>query len=319
MRHAQHRAPPYRPAAAPAPTPRAGPAVRRVGARRPARAAAVRGAAHARGGRPLRHPPAARAAADGHRVAEPRARGNPGRLGRARPARLRGGPPPGRADGAGRRPPGRDRRPAPAGRHHPGLRPERRRHRARRVPGRGRAARGARRDGVPVRVRRHHRLPGVPPDDPGRPDRAGDVGQAPIRHRDGEQPDLRPAGRRDLADPGPHPRGHAPALARHPGPRRHRPAADGRDPDRRRRLRAVPAQAATHGRSAGLPRGFDTERFLRRLAPTLARDESVVAGLHVFTFNQVAATEAWRAGLLAQLREGGADPRSSPTGPATES
>ena len=67
------------------------------------------------------------------------------------------------------------------------------------------------------------------------------------------------------------------------------------------------------------PRGFDTERFLRRLAPTLARDESVVAGLHVFTFNQVAATEAWRAGLLAQLREGGADPRSSPTGPATES
>ena len=62
------------------------------------------------------------------------------------------------------------------------------------------------------------------------------------------------------------------------------------------------------------PHGFDVERFLRRLAPTLARDESVVAGLHVFTFNQVAATEAWRARLLARLREGGADP---PTGPAT--
>jgi methylenetetrahydrofolate reductase (NADPH) len=60
------------------------------------------------------------------------------------------------------------------------------------------------------------------------------------------------------------------------------------------------------------PHGFDVERFLLRLAPTLARDESVVAGLHVFTFNQVAATEAWRARLLAQLREGGADPRSSP-------
>ncbi len=65
------------------------------------------------------------------------------------------------------------------------------------------------------------------------------------------------------------------------------------------------------------PRGFDVERFLRRLAPTLARDASVVAGLHVFTFNQVAATEAWRARLLAQLREGGADQRPSPTGPAT--
>jgi len=67
------------------------------------------------------------------------------------------------------------------------------------------------------------------------------------------------------------------------------------------------------------PRGFDPERFLRRLAPTLARDESVVAGLHVFTFNQFAATEAWRARLLAQLREGGVHPRSSPAGPATTS
>ena len=67
------------------------------------------------------------------------------------------------------------------------------------------------------------------------------------------------------------------------------------------------------------PKGFDPERFLRRLAPTLARDESVVAGLHVFTFNQFAATEAWRVRLLAQLREGGADPRSSPSGPATTS
>ena len=51
----------------------------------------------------------------------------------------------------------------------------------------------------------------------------------------------------------------------------------------------------------------------------ITRDASVVAGLHVFTFNQVAATEAWRARLLAQLREGGADPSSSPTGPAPTS
>jgi len=67
------------------------------------------------------------------------------------------------------------------------------------------------------------------------------------------------------------------------------------------------------------PRGFDADRFLRRLAPVLAREESVVAGLHRFTFNQFAATEAWRAHLLAQLREGGAPPRSSPAGPATPS
>lgn len=54
------------------------------------------------------------------------------------------------------------------------------------------------------------------------------------------------------------------------------------------------------------PRGFDAESFLRRLAPTLARDESVIAGLHVFTFNQVAETEAWRLHLIARLREGSA-------------
>ena len=54
------------------------------------------------------------------------------------------------------------------------------------------------------------------------------------------------------------------------------------------------------------PRGFDAESFLRRLAPTLARDESVVAGLHVFTFNQIAETEAWRVQLIARLHEGGA-------------
>lgn len=57
------------------------------------------------------------------------------------------------------------------------------------------------------------------------------------------------------------------------------------------------------------PGGFSTEVFLRRLAPTLARDESGIAGLHVFTFNQVAETEAWRRRLAEQLREEGARPR----------
>lgn len=57
------------------------------------------------------------------------------------------------------------------------------------------------------------------------------------------------------------------------------------------------------------PRGFSTETFLRRLAPALTSDESVVAGLHVFTFNQVAEAEAWRSELLARLQEGGANSR----------
>lgn len=61
------------------------------------------------------------------------------------------------------------------------------------------------------------------------------------------------------------------------------------------------------------PRAFSTDTFLRRLAPTLARDESVIAGLHLFTFNQIAETEAWRINLLTRLREGGAHhSRSSP-------
>ncbi len=65
----------------------------------------------------------------------------------------------------------------------------------------------------------------------------------------------------------------------------------------------------THRRTVArllAPGGSSTDAFLRRLAPALARTESVVAGLHVFTFNQVAEAEVWRARLLAQLREGGA-------------
>ena len=58
------------------------------------------------------------------------------------------------------------------------------------------------------------------------------------------------------------------------------------------------------------PGGFSTESFLRRLAPVLARDDSGIAGLHVFTFNQVAETETWRRDLVERLREGG--PRSRP-------
>jgi len=49
------------------------------------------------------------------------------------------------------------------------------------------------------------------------------------------------------------------------------------------------------------PGGFTGERFLEQVAPSLAPPEMLVEGLHVFTFNQVAATAAWRRELLEQL------------------
>jgi methylenetetrahydrofolate reductase (NADPH) len=49
------------------------------------------------------------------------------------------------------------------------------------------------------------------------------------------------------------------------------------------------------------PGGFTGERFLQECAVTAARPESLVEGLHIFTFNQIAETEAWRQELLARL------------------
>jgi methylenetetrahydrofolate reductase (NADPH) len=49
------------------------------------------------------------------------------------------------------------------------------------------------------------------------------------------------------------------------------------------------------------PGGFTGERFLEQCAPALARPEARVTGLHVYTFNQVAETEAWRRGYLDKL------------------
>jgi len=49
------------------------------------------------------------------------------------------------------------------------------------------------------------------------------------------------------------------------------------------------------------PGGFTGERFLEKVAPRLAAPEMQVEGLHVFTFNQVEATAAWRRDLLDQL------------------
>jgi len=49
------------------------------------------------------------------------------------------------------------------------------------------------------------------------------------------------------------------------------------------------------------PGGFTGERFLEECAPALARPDAAVAGLHVFTFNQVAETEQWRRSFLDRI------------------
>jgi methylenetetrahydrofolate reductase (NADPH) len=50
------------------------------------------------------------------------------------------------------------------------------------------------------------------------------------------------------------------------------------------------------------PGGFTGQRFLEQCAPAFVDPGSLVEGLHVFTFNQIAATEAWRNDELARLR-----------------
>jgi len=50
------------------------------------------------------------------------------------------------------------------------------------------------------------------------------------------------------------------------------------------------------------PGGFTGERFLEKCAPALSEPDALVEGLHVFTFNQIAETEAWRTEFLDRLR-----------------
>ncbi len=50
------------------------------------------------------------------------------------------------------------------------------------------------------------------------------------------------------------------------------------------------------------PGGWTGQKFLEDCAGVAARPESLIEGLHVFTFNQIAETEAWRQEMLARLR-----------------
>ncbi|MET9907982.1 5,10-methylenetetrahydrofolate reductase [Streptomyces sp. NPDC006476] len=49
------------------------------------------------------------------------------------------------------------------------------------------------------------------------------------------------------------------------------------------------------------PGGYSPQRLLERCEQALTAPSAGVAGLHVFTFNQIAETEAWRRALLDRL------------------
>ncbi len=64
-------------------------------------------------------------------------------------------------------------------------------------------------------------------------------------------------------------------------------------------VRFLKSHASAFARIAA-PGGFSPERFLLKAAPALGDPSLRVAGLHLFTFNQVAETETWRQELLAR-------------------
>ncbi len=51
------------------------------------------------------------------------------------------------------------------------------------------------------------------------------------------------------------------------------------------------------------PGGYSPDRFIAGLLPELAAPERKVAGLHVFTFNEIEPTERWRQETLARLAQ----------------
>ncbi len=64
-------------------------------------------------------------------------------------------------------------------------------------------------------------------------------------------------------------------------------------------VRFLKSHASAFARIAA-PGGFSPERFLLKAAPALGDPNMRVAGLHLFTFNQVAETETWRQELLGR-------------------
>jgi methylenetetrahydrofolate reductase (NADPH) len=52
-----------------------------------------------------------------------------------------------------------------------------------------------------------------------------------------------------------------------------------------------------------LPGGYSPDRLIRGLKPGFTDPESNVQGLHIYTFNEVEGTEAWRREMLGRLEE----------------
>jgi methylenetetrahydrofolate reductase (NADPH) len=50
-----------------------------------------------------------------------------------------------------------------------------------------------------------------------------------------------------------------------------------------------------------LPGGYSPDKLIQALAPEFGRPEHALSGFHVFTFNELAGTEAWRREWLAAL------------------
>jgi methylenetetrahydrofolate reductase (NADPH) len=50
-----------------------------------------------------------------------------------------------------------------------------------------------------------------------------------------------------------------------------------------------------------LPGGYNPDRIITGLIPHIGRDDNTIAGFHVFTFNDLAPTEAWRMRTLQTL------------------
>jgi methylenetetrahydrofolate reductase (NADPH) len=49
------------------------------------------------------------------------------------------------------------------------------------------------------------------------------------------------------------------------------------------------------------PGGYDPGRFVNALMPTIVHPGWKIAGLHVFTFNEIQPTERWRQQMLARF------------------
>ena len=49
------------------------------------------------------------------------------------------------------------------------------------------------------------------------------------------------------------------------------------------------------------PGGYAPDELIRQLTPTIMDPEAAIQGFHIYTFNQVETTEAWRQQMLAEL------------------